>query len=364
MRPQRVPSASDTGVDRIGIHSRAGRVLSGGLFTVAAVLVGCTEIDFVGSGGAGAGTNVGAGTNTGAGTNSGASGQGGAGGSQTGGEDCTNGVDDDGDTLADCADDDCGAVFVCSVPVDGWSEPARLRTPGEACDVDETLAIELVTAFVPVDNVCACSCGTTCDPAEITIYSTPSCNNVKGNNLMSDGECWKFNDNASGLRLNPSPTNCTGKSSGLMDSTVNVARQKMCVPSGGGAGCAQGSCQPRPLCVYQPGVVACPPEYPVLHDAFTDYVDARSCSAASCGDCVNPNAPCDGTLTRYDDGTCQNGATDTMTIADGGCTPVVLANGQSLKTDFTVVTGCTSAGTGTMSGAVTGVGETTVCCAE
>jgi len=31
----------------------------------------------------------------------------------TGGEDCTNGVDDDGDTFADCADDDCLSHWAC-----------------------------------------------------------------------------------------------------------------------------------------------------------------------------------------------------------------------------------------------------------
>src|SRR5262245_1099528 len=103
------------------------------LVATAAVVACGTEFSSDTGGGATNSSSSGSGATGAGGTGLGAQG---GGGSTTGSEDCLNGLDDDGDTLVDCADDDCAdAGYQCIAVPEGWTGPVLVRAqqPGESC---------------------------------------------------------------------------------------------------------------------------------------------------------------------------------------------------------------------------------------
>jgi hypothetical protein len=91
---------------------------------------GDCELGEGGAGATGAGGS-GAGATGGGGSGAGAAGGGGAGGGPLE-ELCANGMDDDGDTLADCLDDECASTLVCAPPATLVLNEVSIRSAGEA----------------------------------------------------------------------------------------------------------------------------------------------------------------------------------------------------------------------------------------
>ena len=185
-------ASSSGGAAGSGASSSGGTSASGGTGTGAAGATGGTGTGATGGTGTGAtggtgtgatgGTGTGAtgGTGTGAtgGTGTGATGDTGAGG--TGGvvgvEDCLNGIDDNGNGLADCNDPQCQAGYTCVAPAPaGW---------GGVGWVDAQAAVQCPLPFKPATKLfnqsqlsappASCTCGCTA-PANVSCSMSMSC---------------------------------------------------------------------------------------------------------------------------------------------------------------------------------------------
>ncbi|MBK9259601.1 MAG: hypothetical protein IPM54_07145 [Polyangiaceae bacterium] len=344
------------------------------------------------------------------GTTGGGAGQGGQGGSggQGGGmpgvEDCDNGTDDDGDSLADCADDDCTTGYACvpSPPLN-WSGYVALFDGQEA---DQPACPSTFPSsfpgyrnlLTPPHSCSACSCGSpagqTCDLADVITVSDKNCGfapqtpNSINPPANWQGECY----GPAGLQGGQS---CAG---GPCNSSVTTAKPTVtggsCPPSGGvedkqpaqweafglacsgapqGGGCGAGNvCQPKSatpfrsgLCVYRMGEQSCPVgEFSQQFIYYESATDNRACSPCECE--APAGSTCDATIKIYSDAAVNTCTTEIASFMAGGCAnlmgnPTVFGRAATV----TAPTGgscAVKAGGGQATGALTPTNATTFCC--
>lgn len=358
-----------------------------------------------GSGGQGGqGGQAGQGGDGGQGGPGGAGGQGGQGGS-SGTEDCLNGMDDDGDSLVDCADDECtqGHVCVPSVPF-GWSGFAALfeglpaQTPACPSTFPTVTPYEGENTLTTPSHTCsACTCGAptgqTCDlPDEIIIQNktcgttptatgkltvpaawTGACHGpdgYEGGQTCDNGPC-----NVSITSAKPTVTGGSCTPSGgepMLTPLAWAIHGKACGDAPPGGGCGMGMvCQPKTqppflpgLCIYKGGDNSCPAgAFTEKHLFFEDAVDTRACSACTCG--APSGASCDATITLYSDQTLNTCTTQVTSFSAGTCANV--SGNPALvgrKATITAPTGgaCAASGGGQPTGALTPSNATSFCC--
>jgi hypothetical protein len=250
-------------------------------------------------------------------------------------EDCTNGIDDDGDNAADCADSDCGA-FTCAAGVPpGWNGPVAFAEgkPNQPVACQGPYADSAYQGkgglTCPAATCSACGCTSPesvgCSAPTLGWYgfgcmigiSTPTkaettCT-VAGS--IDIGQVDVGGSSPYGGRCTPSGGTAALGAAGW-GTTAHA-----CAPRGlvqGGCGNAQ-VCAPRPttpfegrLCVFAPGSLPCPPGYD--HDRriyFSGYSDTRTCSACNCGDPAG--VTCGGRVQLYMDQSCPD--SDAVTVA-------------------------------------------------
>lgn len=256
-----------------------------------------------GAGGSAAATGGGAGTTAGAG--GGSSGAGSA-------EVCSNGVDDDGDEKADCADlSDCECA---PQVVSGWQGPLVV-TPAAVADAepppcpeffpDEQLILGRVDA---PDATCpTCSCGSPtggCATATVSQYTQASCGGTgqTPTNLTSANPCksWAFSGGTPwiGAAVSPGSASCPSSVAGseLVPKARFVERRRVC--SGPVGACAAGHCIGKLdaghlACVLGDTTQSCPPGYSVERDLETGEVSADTRKCTGCG-CQLGGATCKG----------------------------------------------------------------------
>ncbi|MDI1430349.1 hypothetical protein [Polyangium sorediatum] len=347
---------------------------------------------------------------SGSGGSGGQGGQGGEGGDGMGGqggvpgaEDCLNGTDDDGDTLVDCADDDCTPGFSCvpEAPV-GWEGFAALFEGAEAQEPSCSGAFASNTytgnhtLLTPPHTCSACTCGSptgqTCTlPTTITLSDKP-CGQVAGiSNPFNPPQNWTGACSAQsgyaleqvcgGAPCNPSvsapkPTIVGGS----CDPAGGVANKpleswaflgKACINAPKGGGCGAGEvCQPRaPLpflgevCVFKGGDNSCPAgQYADKHLFYEDVEDSRACTTCTCGSPTGSS--CDATIQVSSDTGCNS---ELASFTAGQC--------ANLPNNFATILGrkaaitnppsggaCAVSGGGQATGAITPDNATTFCC--
>jgi hypothetical protein len=307
-------------------------------------------------------------------------------------EDCFNGVDDDCDNLADCADPDCVPATAQCVPIDLSTDAAA--APGvsvaanASCPVQfDRVAATTVRTGLTGGACTGCSCGaspTTCGPASVYTYdSAAACSADTGNTagmptkpptLTAGDACLVPTYAASpggfiyGLRVLPIPPmmgNCPASGMATPGPIAWASTTKFCPTTARGVGCGAGQvCVPKPpaptikSCVLYSGAHACPTGTTKLQNAdwYTGSNDARGCSA--CG-CVNPTGgSCAGLVVHVgNDYTCDP---DDADVHPGnktcfqGYTPGLQVNGAPSNGSCTPASAVT--------GALTPTGKHSICC--
>jgi hypothetical protein len=335
-----------------------------------------------------------------------------------------NGIDDDGDQLVDCADDDCAAGFSCADPIPaGWEALGYLALarslPGEerACPATfpNTAYLGNDGLVTPPAQCAPCSCGAatneqcqlpdleTVDPqfpgVSVVRISNKACGlnptfvGYQDVNANWSGACagafgYQGGQFCSGSACNTSvssgPTLVAGGSCAPAggDADVDPATWgfagKACGGAAEGAGCAGGgSCVAKPgvgfeadVCIARAGDYACPAPF-LARSVYYDpaqTADDRGCTDCSCG------APSGGTCSvtvqvfkDYQVGQCNNQiGVFTSDDTTGGC--VNLAN-NPIVGNVKMVVGSQTPGScsvapsgGQPQGAATEGGATTFCC--
>jgi hypothetical protein len=319
---------------------------------------------------------------------------------------CFDGLDDNGDGLADCADPTCAAVATCvaEVPAD-WTGYDHLFDGSGAAPACPSLFAQSATpgnSGLTADPAScgACACGApanlTCDMPDAMFVQDATCGNA-GNFVTQlsvpaawDGTC-TGTDFAPGGRNTcgnngTSPCNAavladapvvTGGSCGASGGASTVTPSSFtgagfaCAGAPHGGGCTGTEvCQPKPaapfesgICIHHDGDVACPVGTPFTarHVFYTGVDDTRGCSACACG--APAGATCSATISVYASGSSCTG-TPAATFAAGTCTNLA-GNPQITvrKATITAPTGgaCPASG-GAATGSATGTGATTYCC--
>jgi len=298
----------------------------------------------------------------------------------SGDEICDNGIDDDGDGAADCADNDCSDRTCARQAPDGWQGPAVLfaGAPPEACPA--AYADELAHGgTAPAADPALCD-ACTCTPA------SPACASFLDFSVSATSGCGGVTCSAS------VSASCSALSSPCLDSqSTGYVETKVpsglsgCTPSGQSAelpeatwdgamlacgtgtllrgGCGQNRvCAPAlpkgaALCIVRSGDQACPAgPYSERQVYFTGIDDSRDCSACAC------DHDCGYQWEIYDaaDTSC---ASPLLTLNDAEqCVQVTPTSGTiRVGVDITGSGACTPSG-GASTGDVTARDPVTVCC--
>ncbi|MBW2524960.1 MAG: hypothetical protein JRI23_12320 [Deltaproteobacteria bacterium] len=337
--------------------------------------------------GTASGTATGSGTTTGgtggmAGSGGGATGGQGTG-AQAGGENCANGIDDDGDQAADCADTECQVDWECAVPPSApWEGPVAFylgdpaNTPACSAPWDGE-----ITGGVGIDAPDAQCNPCTCDPPVVTCgrgvlwqYNFPGCGSTLGTDQLGpEGQCTTdtspVNTDAIALEPgNPQSASCQESGGGLSSAPPWSWQEDALFCTGDllQVGCTGGNlCAPRPTstfrrCIYRVGSgYSCPSPYVDELEIYTDGTDSRDCGSCSCGS--SGNVQCTGNLEVWENTGC-SGAADVL-VDTGNCADAPNLEGtfsHRFTADYTA-DDCTPSG-GQPDGTVTEAAPYTVCC--
>jgi hypothetical protein len=310
----------------------------------------------------------------------------------TGGEDCLDGVDNDGDMLIDCADNECQPGFECvdSAPA-GWEGYFRMNTtpfPNMAPSICPDGSQPVTYFDSPNGADCsACSCGgyagASCNPPPLTCWDkSPFClggNDLDLTGLMPDGTCFAVpgipgsdprSCKLTGVASVGNPGACPASGGALLNPEPWANQDDVCgQPLPGGGGCAGSEvCVPKgggdyngPICIRKMGQDACPAGFQTAVEAATGAIDDRSCNACQCD--VSGVTCAGGSYTVSDTDNC---ASPSVMINSMNCVNVTTEfdnNTGSIKASPPTPAGgsCTASG-GEPSGGVNPQGIVTFCC--
>lgn len=229
---------------------------------------------------------------------------------------CNDGIDNDCNGLADCADPACSAKSKCEPPIaNGWTLVAYDATTADACPQgygNPTDVVSITGSAQQATCGCACSLGTppSCvSGSSISVYTNGQQQCPIGPapwfQTNGAGGCVDFlgqvaSKPGSGARvtpLGPSGGSCTATPSNPPPPPPPTAHGRVCSVQGSlGGGCPGGGvCAPVvsgafAICVQANGDVACPSGYPSKSVVGTSVQDTRACSG-SCT-CGAPTATC------------------------------------------------------------------------
>ncbi|EYF02820.1 hypothetical protein [Chondromyces apiculatus] len=356
---------------------------------------------------------------SGAGTSSG-------GGSMTGGgsgantEDCTNGVDDDNDGLADCADPKCTEVSCVSAVPEGWTGYFALYNGAPAGDpgcpstfpVPSYQGTDGITA-APATCTCSCSAPTWtpgCAPIESITLSTGDAACAADTNCTGsfqipagwDGTCYGQGYFPGGqLTCGPNAEmSCSVNTGDPCSVSVRASRiaatgTGSCQPQlapvqrpdpswdllgvacGGapttGVGCNVGqTCMPKTadpyesgLCISKTGNNACPAgPFTQKHVYYGGVDDSRDClNDCSCAPAANGSCPA--TVSLYSDPGANSCVTLVTSFPAGTCMNIAgnpTLAGRTVSTPGAPTGGTCPASGGTPNGTATPIEPTTICC--
>jgi hypothetical protein len=292
-----------------------------------------------------------------------------------------NGIDDDGDSLIDCADSDCQPDYQCADLPNGWTAAlvqtaawsSPLPSSAQCANGQEPIRYFREPAGAP--SCSACSCGTlagaTCGDTPISCaMDSPLCFLASPINVTT---CTNFPaPSAISCILGDTPLaggSCAASPATLQDPDPWQTVADTCPLTGGGCGAGK-TCIPKQpaaneaACIAMAGGSVCPSGWPTKAKSYSDGTDTRSCGACACS---------------ADNVSCDADSFNLMTMAnciDFGPFPVFSGTSCTSYTPNTGTTwsiqrvpatnkapsgSCTPSG-GSATGSMTPLGETTMCC--
>lgn len=294
---------------------------------------------------------------------------------------CTNGLDDDKDGKADCADDECGQ-YQCVVAsgVYGWTGPVVVNS-NSGCD--EGLSPVYTGGWLgqftdPGCGVGSCACGeptgASCSAPSMTIYADDGCTGSEEFYALNPGQCRQVPISADSVRFLPgTPVGGTCTSSGSPGARLPPQWTLPVSACSTGAGCPGGTvCTTDPttwgaqrlLCLVREGSHTCPPGWSTEEPSgglYTSFDDQRVCSSCECsppsgGKCSNQE------VSTFDSGWGCMGS-EHSTFADSTCRTQV-PDAAEWDGDGTPPLGMTCAPSAAVQGSVQPSGLVTVCCRD
>ena len=301
---------------------------------------------------------------------------------------CSNGVDDDGDGQADCADSDCVPEVVCvPSPPAGWGTPSYVYVrpstdPAGDCgtlDSGDTLQ----GGLTPGAHECTCTCGQAssgiCGVPSVTLHADAACSSIAIGSTTGQS-CQPLTASIGtigSIATHEVSVSSQGICSSFVDPKIDGATWSqsvdVCSSASAFAGCTSGhACVPRSpasfessACIARAGDVPCPVgPYASRRVFYQGASDTRDCSVAGCACGVASGAHCSGTVNVHSTSDCS------LTIRsfqlDGTCKLANLgpAEGVAIKMTVQGPSGgqCPVIGSGTKTGSVSPTGAMTVCC--
>jgi hypothetical protein len=321
----------------------------------------------------------------GAGGQGGTSSSGGSGGSGT--EDCLDGVDNDGNALADCADPACQPAYECvpDATASAWQGYYQLTTSSfpatpQACP-DNSNPEVVFSGPGAAAQCAACGCGTatgTCSYPSLGLWGNSNdCNGGQTYTYTpNDGNCHTFPvncgntcsfDQRASITTPSSPVNppscpASGGAATIGD-MWNNEHHACQLPSAGGGCNANEVCVPKQSCVRQAAALACPLDWSKALATFSSATDTRDCSMCTCDE--TPVSCSGGEFVVSDDNACMGGTNPDVTISGNSCVSLQnlldQSSGSYRAVAGTLMGNCTPQG-GQPTGSVTPSGPVTFCC--
>jgi hypothetical protein len=161
--------------------------------------------------------------------------------------------------------------------------------------------------------------------------------------------------------ITPGGSTCGANGTSARSATQWSASDRFCQATAQGGGCAPGNvCVPKlsvPTCELADGAVACDAGYTAVAGPwYTGFTDGRSCSCA----CGSPSGgSCGATFSFYTSNDCSGSAGLTMSASQSQCN--VTTAFHSVRLTGGALPSCGAAGA-TVSGALSGSGQQTLCC--
>ena len=383
------------GTGGITVAGSAGSTGSGGVTTTGGMGAGALGGSAGAQGGHGGAAATGTG-GSGAIGSGGLPGTGGAGGAATGGvpgtggrgsggsggsacqpapaELCFNGIDDDCDGLADCADPACSSVAVC-VPADQAFSLGITIDASSDCPIGyqmgtSTLIHQGVTGDTACDG-CTCSMSSHCSTTLRAYPSTTACTGtpVTLASLDETSKCVPLPAGHAGL---PHVDNfvasgtCSAGGSATPSTWSWSTTMKFCPADPPGKGCKTGyACVHKSPSTYcEIGSGSCTAGFTAVSGGtwYTAGTDSRSC--AKCGCQVTSAGDCSGSrVFEHPDGECAVTNPSEFVLLQGDrCDGFGETSGFTTADLNVSFTGVSCAGSSALSGAVTPTGARTVCC--
>ncbi len=259
---------------------------------------------------------------------------------------CFNGIDDDCDGLADCADPDCFPVAKCVPAATGWGYLTQEPASG-ACPTGTTGAPAYGNTNLTgggCNSSCVCTPGGS--SATLTGESCPD-GTLSGDNrgVSNAPGCTNIEDYLSfNVGAISGSASCGGSGSAAPVSPPTIPTMLDCNPTaatvvGVAGGCtATQACVPigTHQCVQMAGEnQTCPSPYSGGANWFPSFTDGRSCSCScsAIGSCASAQVDlfdskqCSGTAHAISGVECNNGLLGAK-IINSGCAPSAILSGQ------------------------------------
>lgn len=282
----------------------------------------------------------------------------------SGPEVCDDGIDNDCNGFADCADPGCTARFVCvDPPPDGWETIVLADHTRPTCPTGYTDSVDVRVIEGDGALACTCDCGNNCG-ASITLSrgSTPSCGSITSSGFDANAtNCSSRSfDLASGFTQATSDDGDRCAASDQVVKRTNPTDGRTCAPPKKfGAGCpGVQRCLPRAgtltTCVAKLGMSECPTAaFTKRWRSGTASDDERECAGCSCD-----SNPCTVQLQLWTHPTCQG--SPSLTISDSCAANGAINNVRTYKSSTT--SGCTQVTPSVQQGTLSFENERTICC--
>jgi hypothetical protein len=289
-------------------------------------------------------------------------------------ENCFNGVDDDCDGLADCADPSCTSVGVCA-PTDGAFSLGLTVASDSPCPTGyQAGSPTLIYQGVAGDKSCdGCSCSVTshCSTTLRAYPSTTACTGTPAvlASLDETSKCVPLAAGHSGL---PSvdafayTASCSSGGAATPSAWSWSTTMKFCPADPPGGGCKTGfACVHKTTANYcELGSGSCSTGFTDLAGGtwYTSATDGRTCGSCDCQ--ITAAGNCAGSrVLEHPDGECAVANPSSFVLLQGDrCDGFGETSGFTTADLNVSYSAATCAGTSAMSGAVTPSGTRRVCC--